>query len=356
MRGKLKLTVANETIINTYGQRVMDLNLGLRRAFAWAFVIADVECAILGADFLAHFGLTVDLKSRRIADTKTTCCIVGIAHIAAVHGVAVASSQPPGSEALSIDFKTLLKDFNDLFEPNASPGVGPTAAVQHHLVTTGPPVFASFRRLSGEKYEAAKQHFDLLLLQGTIRPSSSQWASPLHLIKRGKSWRVSGDYRRLNSITVPDRYPIPRIEDLLLSLHGCRVFSKLDLKRAYFQISVAPEDVEKTAVTTPFGLFEFVGMPLGLRNATQTFQRHMDALFRHLPFVRVYLDDLLIASADTNEHLQHLRSVFEILRSSKLTLNSAKCLLAKEDVVFLGYHINSEGFKPPEDRVTAILE
>ena len=113
-RRKLKLTAANGTVIHTYGNRVMDLNLGLCRAFPWVFVIADVECAILGADFLAHFGLTVDRKSRRLADTQTTCYIKGIAQVAAVHGVAVASSQTPGSEALGSDFKELLKKFSSL--------------------------------------------------------------------------------------------------------------------------------------------------------------------------------------------------------------------------------------------------
>ena len=175
-------------------------------------------------------------------------------------------------------------------------------------------MFAAPRRFMGEKLAAAKQHFDLLLQQGIIRPFSSQWASLLHLIKKGTSYRISGDDSRLNAITVPDWYPIPRIEDLLLSLHGSHIFSKLDLNRSYFQIPVAQQDIEKTAVTTPFGLFEFVGMPLGLRNATQTSEHYIDAEFRHLPFVHVYLDNVLIASSGMAEHLQYLRSVLEIVR------------------------------------------
>ena len=139
----------------------------------------------------------------------------------------------------------------------------------------------------------------------SFAPSCSQWASSLHLVPRtGGGWRSTGDYRKLNCIMVPDRYPIPRIEDLLRSLHGSRYFTKLDLNRAYYQVPDTPEDIPKMAVTTPFGLFEFVGMPLGLRNATQTFQRHTDNLFLDLPFVRVYIDDLLIASPNLEEHLR----------------------------------------------------
>ena len=135
---KLEFTAANGTVIHIYGNRAFNLNLGLRRAFAWAFVIADVECAILGADFLTHYELSVDLKSRRLADTQASCCIEGVTQAAAVHSVAVASSQPPDSEALSSDFKELLKQFNDIFEPVTAPGTGPIAAVQRgHNRTPG---------------------------------------------------------------------------------------------------------------------------------------------------------------------------------------------------------------------------
>ena len=119
---------------------------------------------------------------------------------------------------------------------------------------------------------------------------------------------------------------------------------------------MAPQDVEKTAVTTPFGLFEFIGMPLGLRNATQTFQRHMDALFRNMPFVKVYLYDVLITSPNLEEHLQHLRAVLKVLSDSKLSLNPFKFAFAQEEITFLEFHVNEDGFMPPPDRVTSILE
>jgi cleavage and polyadenylation specificity factor subunit 1 len=140
--------------------------------------------------------------------------------------------------------------------------------VEHHLPTTGRPVTARFRRLDPAKHQAAKAVFEKMVQQGVARRSSSCWASPLHMVKKGDgTWRPCGDYRQLNLITTPDKYPLPRMEDLSARLLNCRVFSKLDLKQGYNQIPMAVEDIKKTAVITPFGLFEFVRMPFGLRNA-----------------------------------------------------------------------------------------
>ncbi|BHF67248.1 hypothetical protein SprV_0301027400 [Sparganum proliferum] len=126
-------------------------------------------------------------------------------------------------------------------------------------------------------------------------------------------WQPCGDYRALNNATIPDRYPVPHLQDFAGALFGKSGFSKIDLVRAFHQIPVAPEDVPKTSVTTPFGLFEFIRMPFGLLNAAQTFQRFIDRVLRGLPFVYAYIDDLMVASRNAEEHKEHLALVFDRL-------------------------------------------
>jgi hypothetical protein len=148
----------------------------------------------------------------------------------------------------------------------------PLHGVSHNIETTGRPVFAKVRPLDAEKLRCAKAEFARLEAAGIIRRSKSSWSSALHLVKKkdGPS-HPCGDYRRLNLQTKHDCYPIPHIWDFTNNLAGCTFFSKIDLVKGYYQIPVCPEDVPKTAVLTPFGLYEFLFMPFGLRNAAQSF-------------------------------------------------------------------------------------
>ena len=161
-----------------------------------------------------------------------------------------------------------------------------------------------------DKIKAAREEFRLMCDLGICRPSSSCWASPLHCVpKKSGKWRFVGDYQRLNQITTPDRYPVPHIHDLLNLLHGKSIFTTLDLERAYHQVAVEEADIPKTAVITPFSLFEFTCMQFGLCNASQTFQRYMNRIFGDLDFVVVFIDDICKASESLSEHEEHLRTV-----------------------------------------------
>ena len=171
-----------------------------------------------------------------------------------------------------------------------------------------------------------------------IRPTNSPWASPLHMVaKPSGGWRVCGDYRALNAVSDDERYPMPHLQDFAINLEGKNIFSKIDLVRAYNQVPMNAADIAKMAIVTPFGLFEYLRMPFGLKNAAQTFQRFMDSVFRDLPFVYIYLDDILVASNSPDEHTKHLRQLFDRLADYGLVVNPKKCVLGRSSLEFLGH-------------------
>ena len=248
----------------------------------------------------------------------------------------------------------LLAEFSDVC--NNSKLLPPAKhEVLHEIETSGRPVASKYRRLDAEKLAAAKAEFRSLEQQGIVRRSSSSWASPLHMVKKSDgSWRPCGDFRRLNLQTEPDKYSVPNIADLAAKLHGARVFSKLDLRKGYHQVPMKPADVPKTAICTPFGLFEFLRMPFGLKNAGQTFQRMMDDILGDLDYCFIYMDDLLIASPDEATHVLHLREVLSRLQAAGLVLNVEKCQFGVKSVEYLGHHVDAHGVAPLPSSVTAV--
>jgi hypothetical protein len=294
----------------------MDLLFHGRR-FRWTLLLADVQFPIIGVDFLRHFHLMVDPAANRLVDKRSSQELSTISSIASgVAGVKV----PPRSPATTGQAATCGQDVSQdgLLFTSAIPGPeqfrrivaqfpkvvnlqkslpAPTTGVEHHIVTRGPPVSARFRRLDAEKLAAAKAEFLQLEKEGIVRRSASPWASPLHMVRKPDgSWRPCGDYRRLNLVMEPDSYPLPNMMDFTTRVAGCRVFSKIDLRKGYLQIPMHPADVQKTAITTLFGLFEFLRLSFGLRNAGNTFQRKMDRVTGDLEYAFTYLDDLMVFS------------------------------------------------------------
>ncbi|GBG64491.1 hypothetical protein CBR_g45187 [Chara braunii] len=270
----------------------------------------------------------------------------------------------PVTEAKKEDSSTdptiakLLEEFKDLTE--APKGVVPRP-IQHRIeIEPGSrtPKGAVYT-MSPRELEELRKQLDELLEKGWSRPSSSPFGAPVLLVpKKEGELRMCIDYRGLNAITVKNAEPLPRIDDLLDRVPGCKYFSKIDLKSGYHQIEVHPDDQYKTAFRTRYGHYEFIVMPFGLTNTPATFQRCMNDLFRPWldKFVVVYLDDILVFSKTLQEHQSHLRQVLEKLREANLKINAKKCEWAKTQVLYLGHVLDGDGIKPEDSKIAAIRD
>lgn len=257
------------------------------------------------------------------------------------------------------DLKALLDEFADVGAPLT--GLPRERDVPHTIELMpghAPPNRQCFRMTVEERAQVEVTVKDLLE-KNWIQPSHSPYGAPILFVpKPDGSLRCVIDYRALNRITVPQHYPMPRIDDLLDTLHGKTVFSALDLASGYHQVRMRPEDVPKTAFNTHIGTYEWLVLPMGLRNSGACFQRLMHNLFRpHLnKFVLIYMDDLLIASCSPEEHLQHLRTVLTILRENDLRLKLTKCHFNKPELHYLGYVVGRDGVKADPKKVQAVLD
>ena len=236
---------------------------------------------------------------------------------------------------------------------------GRTTVTMHHIpVKSNSPVRLPPYRLPHAYREAVQKEIAAMLEEGIIKRSTSEWAAPIVLVpKKDGTLRFCVDYRRLNTLTRVDAYPMPRIDDLIDQLSKAKYITTLDLARGYWQVPVAKEDQCKTAFTTPFGLYEFNVMPFGLCGAPATFQRMMDTVLHGLEqFSAAYLDDIVIYSNTWNEHLQHIQAVFKRLRHAGLTAKPAKCQFGMAQCSYLGHVVGNGRVCPEDAKVTAVKE
>jgi len=215
-----------------------------------------------------------------------------------------------------------------------------------------------YRMTPIELVELKKQIEDLLEKK-FIRPSASPWGAPMLLVKKKDgSLRLCIDYRQLNKLTIKNKYPLPRIDNLLDQLKGAGVFSKIDIRSRYHQILVKLEDVQKTTFRSRYGHYEYVVMPFGVTNAPVIFMDYMNRIFRPWldKFVVVFIDDILIYSKTKEEHADHLRVVLKILRDHQLYEKLSKCEFWLDEVQFLGHVISAKGIAVDPAKIETVLK
>lgn len=255
-------------------------------------------------------------------------------------------------------FNQLISDFSNVFASNNN-DLGFTNLQVHEIKidNTARPIKSNPYRTSFHEKQIIEKQVDEMLRNNIIRPSKSPWSSPVVLVKKkDDSLRFCVDYRKLNSITVRNNYPLPLIEDVLNSFEGSKYFSSLDLLSGYWQVGVKEEHKELTAFCTHNGLYEFNVLPFGLCNAPATFQALADTVFHGLKWkdVLIYLDDIIIFSKTFDEHIIKLRHVFQRLQSANLKLKPSKCSFLAKEVKILGFLVSEKGVKTDPDKIAAI--
>ena len=297
-------------------------------------------CVIVGMDWLSRFGAVIDCERQLVTIRDPRGGVLSVYGEGTRSGSAFCSAararqclqqgckgfvayvmdtREVSERPRSVEEVPVVREFPDVF-PEELPGVPPVRQVEFgiDLVPGAAPIAKVPYRLAPPEMQELSSQLQELLGKGFIRPSSSPWGAPILFVKKKDgSHRMCIDYRELNKLTVKNRYPLPRIDDLFDQLQGASWFSKIDLRSGYHQVRVRDEDVQKTAFRTRYGHYEFVVMPFGLTNAPAVFMDLMNRVCRPMldRSVIVFIDDILVYSRSREQHEEHLREVLEVLRS-----------------------------------------
>lgn len=364
----IKLADGNERNVNAKQFRVT-IELQSRKISTPLLAIDDFTNGrtLLGADFIRNAGIILDLSQNSwcfsddpgkrygfLAEEASNSICVNVVHKSDL------SLGPAEGDILNTSergrINSLLNEFADIF----SERLEATPYAEHAIkLTEETPIAVPPYRLSPTKKKILEEELERMLAADIIESCESPFAAPVVLVpKKDGSYRVCVDYRKINAVTVPDRYPLPRIDELLHAAKKTKYMTTIDLRSGYWQVPVKEEDRDKTAFTSPFGNFRFKRMPFGLRNSPSTFQRLIDRLRSGLKdtLVLAYLDDIMILSSTIEEHLADLRAVFMRLRLFKLKANRTKCIFVRPKIRYLGHLLTPHGIQPDPAKVAAITD
>lgn len=302
---------------------------------------------ILGKDFFERFGIQFHFKSNVSSNSP---------HLETID---IKNPVIISRENLNIEQQQALAEMIQNMKETVGVGLGQTSVLKHIIDTShNKPIHQKQYNFSPVIKKEIEREVDEMIKLGVIEPSISPWCSPVLIVKKPNGTnRLCLDSRQLNRITKRDTYPLPRVTNVIDNLRNAKFLSTIDLRSAFWQIQLEDSSKEKTAFAVPGkGLYQFRVMPFGLVNASQTQQRLMDILFHsEEEKVWAYLDDIVICSADFEEHLRLLRKVTEILKTAKLTINVDKCQFARPSLRYLGYIIDKNGLRTDPEKVEAII-
>ncbi|KAK8942809.1 hypothetical protein KSP39_PZI009568 [Platanthera zijinensis] len=369
---------SGESVVSDQGIQSCPILLGDFLAIA-DLKLLDLEDfdVILGMDWLSRYDAVIQCKGKRLdfrmdngqpgsvygyprqdSPTISAVCarkLVDSGCFACLVSVLETKVSLPCLEEIPV-----VRDFSDVFPANL-PGLPPDRDVEFVIdLEPGTRTIAKAPYwMAPRELEELRIQLDELLENGFIRPSSSPWGAPVLFVKKKDgSMRLCIDYRELNKVTIKNRYPLPRIDDLFDQLRGSAVFSKIDLRSGYHQLRIRESDIPRTAFRSRHGHFEFLVMSFGLTNALSAFMDMMNRVFKDFldKFVVVFIDDVLVYSRNVEEHDQHLRLVLSALRNHKLFAKLSKCEFWLPQVSFLGHVVNKDGISVDPEKVAAVME
>lgn len=340
--------VANGSSCQSIGTCQVPVTLRGRTKLITMVVMPDFpHTLILGIDFFKVMGIIPDLRNGEwsFADETNAVDLV---------------NQLQARDILNSYEQVKLQVVLERYRKAMGETLGCTNKTEHVIHTTSPPIKQRYYPVNPVMQKQIDQELDAMLKNDIVEPSDSGWASPILLVKKKDgSYRFCVDYRKLNSVTLPDSYPLPYITNVLDKLRNAHYLSSLDIKSAYWQVPVAEKSRKYTAFTIPNrGLFQFKRMPFGLRNSPATWQRLIDNVLGSdlEPFVFVYLDDIVVVAPTFEKHLSVLEEVLCRLREANLTVSWDKCQFCRSELRYLGYVVDAHVLHADPEKVNAMLQ